>query len=518
MSRRISGHRCKNQSRMTATGSMTKFSYSAGGVEVDRYIFLPCPHAHRFKYDPNSPPFRPRTHGQDMAIPRRVWACAFYLLLLVCLLRRTAVQSQPMGEAELLLKIKRAWGDLPKLAAWSAAASAADAHCRWPYVGCDRATRPGVSPASSLPESMSRVLSRTPSVAFRASHTLTPHTTITGVFPSALYNCHSLEYLSLSWNHMGGELPDDIGRGLGANLSMLYLSFNKFNGTIPVSLSRLHNLRLLALDRNLFIGSIPVEIWSLKKLQWLDVSGNNLTGDIVVDGFAAMSLVMIDVSENKLTGMIPEVFGHLRNLKDLHLSNNNFSGEIPVSIGQLPSLKALSLYGNRLTGTLPSELGKHSLSLSSVFVDDNKLTGRIPEWLCAGGHLESLLASSNRLNGSIPIGLANCASLMELSLDNNQLSGEVPKALWTSGKHVFVHLRNNTLTGSLPAMLSNNLHELDIGNNQFIGTIPAVALGLLYFIADNNQFSGEIPPHIDYGMPLLQHLNLANNKLYGNIG
>jgi kinase len=49
---------------------------------------------------------------------------------------------------------------------------------------------------------------------------------------------------------------------------------------------------------------------------------------------------------------------------------------------------------------LPPELGKHS-RLYSVDVEDNKLTGAIPEGLCAGGLLQWLHVSSNRLNGSI---------------------------------------------------------------------------------------------------------------------
>jgi hypothetical protein len=59
--------------------------------------------------------------------------------------------------------------------------------------------------------------------------------------------------------------------------------------------------------------------------------------------------------------------------------------------------------------------------------------------------------------------------------------------------------------------------SLDIGNNQFAGTITAVATGLKYFIADNNQFFGDIPANLGYGMPLLQALNLANNRLCGRI-
>ncbi|KAG0522543.1 hypothetical protein BDA96_07G046300 [Sorghum bicolor] len=39
--------------------------------------------------------------------------------------------------------MKHAWGDPPALAAWTwtAATSAAGAHCRWPYVQCDSSSR-----------------------------------------------------------------------------------------------------------------------------------------------------------------------------------------------------------------------------------------------------------------------------------------------------------------------------------------------------------------------------------------
>jgi hypothetical protein len=90
---------------------------------------------------------------------------------------------------------------------------------------------------------------------------------IIDVFPTALYRCRSLRYLDLSWNGMGGELPDDIGYDLGANLSKLNLEGNNFNGTIPASLSMLRNLRYLGLDRNRFTGSVPVELGELTSLR-----------------------------------------------------------------------------------------------------------------------------------------------------------------------------------------------------------------------------------------------------------
>jgi hypothetical protein len=60
---------------------------------------------------------------------------------------------------------------------------------------------------------------------------------IAGPFPTALYRCGSLWYLNLSWNIIGGELPHDIGHGLAVNMSTLELGGNRFNGTIPESLS-----------------------------------------------------------------------------------------------------------------------------------------------------------------------------------------------------------------------------------------------------------------------------------------
>ncbi|XP_062206816.1 receptor-like protein kinase HSL1 [Phragmites australis] len=501
-----------------------------------------------------------------MATPRRACASACLLLLVLvlpcCLLRRAAAQSQPADEAQLLLQIKRAWGDPPVLAAWNA--SAAGAHCAWPYVGCDTAGRvtnlslPSANVAGPFPDAVGRLSSLTYLSVYNNS--------ISGAFPTSLYRCASLQYLDLSQNHLVGKLPADIGRGLGANLTTLVLSNNTFNGTIPASLSSLRNLQYLALDTNRFAGTIPSElgeltslqtlwlgtnwfdagelpasfknltnlvdlwvaqcnlvgdfpsfVWSLKKLQRLQFYMNNLTGDVVVDGFAAMSMTIIDVSMNKLTGVIPEVFGSLENLTTLCLFQNNFSGEIPASIGRLPSLTLLRLNINRLNGTLPPELGKHSKNLSYIEADDNELTGAIPEGLCDGGQFKSLTASRNRLNGSIPAGLANCSTLNDLQLDSNQLSGEVPVALWTATQLQYVLLRNNRLSGSLPATMYYRLYMLHIENNQFGGSVPAAAVALQVFTAGNNQFSGEIPASLGDGMPLLQTLDLSGNQISGGI-
>ncbi|KAM3351153.1 hypothetical protein ACQJBY_023263 [Aegilops geniculata] len=365
-----------------------------------------------------------------------------------------------------------------------------------------------------------------------------------GTIPASLSLLKNLRSLALDGNYLAGTIPAELGDLTG--LQTLTLAYNRFSvGDLPASfknltklktffaancsltghfpsyVAQMQELEMLDLSVNALTGSIPPGIWSLTKLKNVALYANNLTGKVIVsDGaFGAVNLEKIDLSSNhKLSGPIPEAFGHLPNLVTLNLYFNNFSGEIPASIGRLPSLVTLSLFSNRLTGRLPPDLGKNSSAgLMYIDVEDNDITGAIPEGLCANGKFQSLIARNNRLIGSIPAGLAGCATLNNLMLDNNQLSGEVPEALWTVTQLEYVLLRNNRLSGSLPVKMFSNLSTLHIENNQFGGNIPAAAVGLREFIAGNNNFSGEMPASLGSGMPKLQTMNLSGNKLSGGI-
>jgi Leucine-rich repeat (LRR) protein len=71
---------------------------------------------------------------------------------------------------------------------------------------------------------------------------------------------------------------------------------------------------------------------------------------------------------NGLVGPLPsEIFSpSLVALQRLNLNNNKLTGQIPDNYGQLPSLEYLMLNDNKFSGTLPaiakgdfSSLGKH---------------------------------------------------------------------------------------------------------------------------------------------------------------
>ncbi|WVZ54935.1 hypothetical protein U9M48_005668 [Paspalum notatum var. saurae] len=158
------------------------------------------------------------------------------------------------GEAALLLKIKSSWGDPPALAGWNA--SAAGAHCDWPYVWCDTEGRVvsltliGAGVAGPFLDAIGD-LSALTSLDLSNNN-------ISGAFPTALYRRASIEYLGLSHNNLTGELPSDMGLSLGESLIALFLDHNLFSCTIPLSLGSLKRLEMLWLSNNPFdAGELP---------------------------------------------------------------------------------------------------------------------------------------------------------------------------------------------------------------------------------------------------------------------
>nr|TKW22538.1 LOW QUALITY PROTEIN: hypothetical protein SEVIR_4G235200v2 [Setaria viridis] len=315
-----------------------------------------------------------------------------------------------------------------------------------------------------------------------------------------LYRCSALQYLDLSWNHLGRELPAYTGSRLGVNLTTLALSGNRFNGTIlgtiPASLSSLQNLQNLKMDDNKLIGIVPAKLNKLMRLQTLWLAYNpfaagellasfkNLTnmtlgsackliGDFLRFVADMPELEVLDLSINMLTGGIPPWVWSLKNLQYFGVYRNNLTSDlvvndfavmenykltrvIPEVFEHLENLTRLSLFRNNFSGEIPASIsrlpsfikfGKHS-TFTYMKGDDNELIGTIPEGLCARGQFMTLTDNGNHLNGSIPEALANCSSLHGLQLDSNQLFDKLPQALWTI-RIKTLSLYNNRLIGGL---------------------------------------------------------------------
>ena len=204
----------------------------------------------------------------------------------------------------------------------------------------------------------------------------------------------------------------------------------------------------------------------------------------------------------------------------LFLDNNRLTGTIPAELGSLANLQNLNLAGNQLTGTIAAQLGSLA-NLQNLYLDTNQLTGTIPAQLGDLANLQDLYLYNNQLTGAIPAELGGLANLQNLYLDTNQLTGTIPAQLGDLANLQNLNLAGNQLTGTIAAQLGSlaNLQNLYLDTNQLTGTIPA-QLGDLANLQDlylhNNQLTGAIPAELG-GLANLQNLYLDTNQLTGTI-
>ena len=266
-------------------------------------------------------------------------------------------------------------------------------------------------------------------------------------------------------------------------------------------------------------GPIPAELANLPFLWSLDLSANELTGPIPPELGDLPLLYRLHLSGNELTGPLPGALSRLPNLRVMDLSANRLSGLIPEEFGTFRVLTILDLSHNRLTGPIQRALG--NLRLTTLYLNDNELTGPIPDQLGFSEDLEWLIASNNKLTGPIPPELGQIRNLSILSLDNNALSGPIPGELGRADSLRRLILERNDLSGPIPPELGDlsDLAVLELGDNMLSGSIPP-ELGNLTDLAtlelNGNALSGSIPPELGK-LGSLRHLYLDHNDLDGPV-
>ncbi|KAF5743481.1 inactive receptor kinase [Tripterygium wilfordii] len=128
--------------------------------------------------------------------------------------------------------------------------------------------------------------------------------------PNTLGRLSAIQILSLRSNGISGSFPSDLYKL--ENLSKLYLEFNQFTGPLPLNFSVWKkNLTVIDLSNNSFNGSIPYSISNLTHLTALNLANNSLSGEI------------------------PDI--NIPSLQQLDLSNNNLTGTLPLSFQRFPS-------------------------------------------------------------------------------------------------------------------------------------------------------------------------------------
>ncbi|KAL5228107.1 hypothetical protein ABZP36_016372 [Zizania latifolia] len=299
---------------------------------------------------------------------------------------------------------------------------------------------------------------------------------ISGEVP-VFVNCSKLEYIDLSSNFMSGTVAAGVLSGC-SRLNMVNLGFNNLEGVFPPDVAYLSSLVTLNLSTNNFSGEIPSKVFSkLVKLRMIDLSFNYFNSTIL-DAFTVLpELEVLDLSSNVFSGTIPTTLCSLNSsskpLQVLYLQNNHLTGSIPESISSCIRLVSLDLSLNYINGQIPSSMGKIT-GLHDLVLWQNMLEGEIPSSLAGIRSLENLIVDYNALIGSIPPGLANCMELRCLSLASNRLSGPIPKWLGRLNKLEILSLGNNSLSGMIPPELGDckSLLWLDLSSNKLRGPIP----------------------------------------------
>ncbi|KAF7819655.1 inactive LRR receptor-like serine/threonine-protein kinase BIR2 [Senna tora] len=120
-------------------------------------------------------------------------------------------------------------------------------------------------------------------------------------------------------------------------------------------------------------------------------------------------------------------------------------------------------------------------------------------WNMQENRIINLVLNGMNLSGQVPDSLKYCGSLQKLDLGSNDFSGTIPTEICTWLPFlVSLDLSSNRLSGSIPVTLGNctYLNELSLSNNQLSGGIPyefGSLSRLSKFSVANNQLTGTIP-------------------------
>ncbi|WJX43043.1 hypothetical protein P8452_30201 [Trifolium repens] len=372
---------------------------------------------------------------------------------------------------------------------------------------------------------------------------------LSGPFPTHIFHLHSLSVLDLSSNRLNGSLQLDellVLRNLTAlDLSYNYISINvnvenadhtyfpnistlrlascnlKF---FPSFLRNKSRLTMLDLSQNQIQGTVPNWIWKIQNLQSLNVSHNmltdlegpfqNLTSNLIaldlhnnqLKGqipFFPKYASYLDYSMNKFGFVIPEDIGYyLPFTIFLSLSNNKLHGSIPVSLCNASNLQVLDISINNISGIIPSCLMTMTQTLVVLNLRMNNLIGHIPDVFPPSCVLRTLDLQKNKLDGQIPNSLVKCSALEVLDLAQNNINGKFPCLLKNISTIRVIVLRKNKFYGRIGCPNTNGtwhmLQIVDLAFNSFSGELPGKCFTTWEAMSSDENHTDSMVNHIRF--------------------
>lgn len=284
----------------------------------------------------------------------------------------------------------------------------------------------------------------------------------------------SLEVFDASNNQLESTIP---AFNFVFSLRILRLGGNRLSGSIPEGLLQENSMILSELDLSLNQLEGPVGSITSETLNKLNLSSNDLSGYLPLKiGRCAI----IDLSNNMLSGNFSRILSWGNYVESIQLSSNALTGAFPNQTSQFLRLTSLGLSNNSLEGALPPILGTYP-ELEVIDLSLNQFSGVLLPSLFASERLTDLNLSCNNFTGSIPLqAIKNTASsgslqnlsLVSLDLSHNSLTGHLPPEINEFHNLVYLNLANNHFGGSLPDSLPVRLKELNLSYNNLSGVVP----------------------------------------------
>ncbi|MCL7049931.1 hypothetical protein MKW94_000181 [Papaver nudicaule] len=283
------------------------------------------------------------------------------------------------------------------------------------------------------------------------------HCNLEGPIPDFIAGFVSLQELRLSYNNLTGVLPGNL-----AESSLKYFWVNNqvmgLSGTLDV-IGKMTNVEQVWVNKNMFSGAIP------------DLS--NCT-----------SLKDIQLRDNLLTGVVPSTLMQLPVLGNVSLANNKLMGEYPsFRPGTNVIIKGQNSFCKETPGPCDPQVTTllkiaEALGWPGTLADNWKGNDACQGWTfvtCDPQKKNVTVINFSKLHfvGTISPAFAELASLKNLFLNDNNLTGPIPDSLLNLAQLQTVDVTNNNLSGKVPLFPPGKVTLKAEGNPNLGKEIPS---------------------------------------------